>query len=67
MRFRRDLSRLILAAAQERSATIRVHLGGVVAFGLCMISYMVVIYSALLSRYGKDIIQPRIDSLIKGA
>ena len=42
-------------------------LGGVVAFGLCIISYMVVIYSALLSRYGKDIIQPRIDALIKGA
>jgi len=43
------------------------NLGGVVAFGLCIISYMVVIYSALLSRYGKDIIQPRIDALIKGA
>ena len=28
--------------------------------------YMAVIYSALLSRYGKDIIQPRIDALIKG-
>src|SRR5580698_10445093 len=42
-------------------------LGGVVAFGLCIISYMVVIYSALLSRYGKDIIQPRIDALIKGS
>lgn len=43
------------------------NLGGVVAFGLCMISYMVVIYSALLSRYGKHIIQPRIDALIKGS
>jgi hypothetical protein len=42
------------------------NLGGVVAFGLCIISYMVVIYSALLSRYGKDIIQPRIDALIEG-
>jgi hypothetical protein len=43
------------------------NLGGVVAFGLCIISYMVVIYSALLSRYGKEIIQPRIDALIKGS
>jgi hypothetical protein len=42
------------------------NLAGVVAFGLCMISYMFVIYAALLSRYGKHIIQPRIEALIKG-
>jgi hypothetical protein len=42
------------------------NIGGVVAFGLCMLSYMVVIYSALLSRYGKHIIEPRIEALIKG-
>jgi hypothetical protein len=42
------------------------NLGGVVAFGLCMVSYMFVIYVALVSRYGKHIIQPRIDALIKG-
>jgi hypothetical protein len=42
------------------------NLAGVVAFGLCMFSYMFVIYVALVSRYGKHIIQPRIDSLIKG-
>jgi hypothetical protein len=32
-----------------------------------MISYMFVIYAALLSRYGKSVIQPRIDALIKGS
>src|ERR1700733_3830138 len=42
------------------------NLGGVVAFGLCMFSYMFVIYVALVSRYGKHIFQPRIDALIKG-
>jgi hypothetical protein len=41
-------------------------LGGVAAFALCMVSYVIVIYAALLSRYGKHIIQPRIDALIKG-
>jgi hypothetical protein len=43
------------------------NLAGVAAFGLCMVSYMFVIYAALLSRYGKHIIQPRIDALIKGS
>jgi len=43
------------------------NLAGVVAFALCMISYMFVIYAALLSRYGKSVIQPRIDALIKGS
>jgi hypothetical protein len=42
------------------------NLGGVVAFGLCLLSYMFVIYGALMSRYGKHIIQPRIDALIEG-
>jgi hypothetical protein len=42
------------------------NLAGVIAFALCMVSYMFVIYAALLSRYGKTIIQPRIDALIKG-
>jgi len=45
----------------------KLNLAGVAAFALCMISYMFVIYSALLSRYGKHIIQPRIDALIKGS
>ena len=40
---------------------------GVAAFVLCMLSYVVVIYAALTSRYGKHIIQPRIEALIKGA
>ena len=39
---------------------------GVVAFALCMVSYVFVIYAALVSRYGRSIIQPRIDALIKG-
>jgi hypothetical protein len=39
----------------------------VAAFGLCMFSYMFVIYVALVSRYGKHIIQPRINALIKGS
>jgi hypothetical protein len=42
------------------------NLAGVAGFGLCMVSYMFVIYVALVSRYGKHIIQPRIDALIKG-
>jgi hypothetical protein len=32
-----------------------------------MVSYVIVIYGALMSRYGKHIIQPRIDALIKGS
>ena len=43
------------------------NLAGVIAFALCMVSYMMVIYAALVSRYGKHIIQPRIEALIKGA
>jgi hypothetical protein len=43
------------------------NLAGVGAFALCMLSYMFVIYVALVSRYGKHIIQPRIDALIKGS
>jgi|SRR5271169_5798449 len=43
------------------------NLVGVVAFALCMVSYVFVIYAALVSRYGKHIIQPRIDALIKGS
>jgi hypothetical protein len=42
------------------------NLAGVGAFTLCMVSYVFVIYAALVSRYGKHIIQPRIDALIKG-
>jgi hypothetical protein len=42
------------------------NLVGVAAFALCMVSYVFVIYAALVSRYGKSIIQPRIDALIKG-
>jgi hypothetical protein len=43
------------------------NLAGVGAFALCMLSYMFVIYAALVSRYVKHIIQPRIDALIKGS
>jgi hypothetical protein len=43
------------------------NLAGVVAFALCMVSYVFVIYAALVSRYGKSIIQPRIEALIKGS
>ena len=43
------------------------NLAGVGAFVLCMVSYVIVIYAALVSRYGKHIIQPRIDALIKGS
>lgn len=42
------------------------NLAGVGAFALCMVSYVFVIYAALVSRYGKHIIQPRIEALIKG-
>jgi hypothetical protein len=42
------------------------NLVGVVAFALCLVSYVFVIYAALVSRYGKSIIEPRIDALIKG-
>jgi hypothetical protein len=43
------------------------NLAGVAAFALCMVSYMFVIYAALVSRYGKHIIQPRIEALIEGS
>jgi len=43
------------------------NLAGVGAFALCMLSYMFVIYAALVSRYGKHIIQPRIDALTRGS
>jgi hypothetical protein len=43
------------------------NLAGIGAFALCMVSYVIVIYAALVSRYGKHIIQPRIDALIKGS
>jgi len=42
------------------------NLAGVVVFALCLVSYVFVIYAALVNRYGKHIIQPRIDALIKG-
>ncbi len=43
------------------------NLAGVAAFALCMISYVCVIYAALLSSYGKHIIEPRIEALINGS
>jgi ABC-type sulfate transport system permease component len=42
------------------------NLAGIAAFAVCMVSYVFVIYAALVSRYGKHIIQPRIEELIKG-
>ena len=62
----------ILPLAHEISQTYSLkcihalNFGGVAAFALCMVSYVFVIYAALLSRYGKHIIQPRIDALIRG-
>jgi hypothetical protein len=55
--------------AEEQSLKVihTLNLAGVVAFALCMLSYLVVINGALMSRYGKHIIQPRIDALIKGS
>jgi hypothetical protein len=42
------------------------NLAGVAAFAMCMVSYVFVIYAALINRYGRNIFQPRIDALIKG-
>jgi hypothetical protein len=56
-----------IAATNSLKCIHILNLGGVAAFALCMVSYMLVIYAALLSRYGKSIIQPRINALIKGS
>jgi hypothetical protein len=55
-----------IAETQSLKFIHALNLIGVAAFALCMISYVFVIYAALVSRYGKSIIQPRIDALIKG-
>jgi hypothetical protein len=55
-----------IAETQNLQSIHLLNLAGVVAFALCMISYVFVIYAALVSRYGKHIIQPRIEALIKG-
>jgi hypothetical protein len=55
-----------IAQAYSLKCIHALNLIGVVAFALCMVSYVFVIYAALVSRYGKSIIQPRIDALIKG-
>ena len=56
-----------IAETQSLKVIHTLNLAGVGAFALCMVSYLVVIYAALVSRYGKHIIQPRIDALIKGS
>jgi len=56
-----------IAETQSLKWIHALNLAGVAAFALCMLSYMFVIYAALVSRYGKHIIQPRIDALIKGS
>jgi hypothetical protein len=42
------------------------NIAGVIAFALCMLSYVGVIYTALVSNYGKSIVQKRIEELIRG-
>jgi hypothetical protein len=56
-----------IAQTQSLKCIHALNLAGVTAFALCMVSYVFVIYAALVSRYGKSIIQPRIDALIKGS
>jgi hypothetical protein len=56
-----------IAATHSLTFIYTLNFSGVAAFALCMLSYVVVIYAALASRYGKHIIQPRIDALIKGS
>ena len=56
-----------IAETQSLKFIHTLNLAGVGAFALCMLSYLVVINAALMSRYGKHIIQPRIDALIKGS
>jgi hypothetical protein len=56
-----------IAETQSLQFIHALNLAGVAAFALCMLSYVFVIYAALVSRYGKHIIQPRIDGLIKGS
>jgi len=56
-----------IAEKQSVKVIHTLNLAGVGAFALCMFSYVFVIYAALMSRYGKHIIQPRIDALIKGS
>jgi hypothetical protein len=56
-----------IAQAYSLQCIHALNLGGVVGFALCMLSYVFVIYAALVSRYGKHIIQPRIEALIEGS
>lgn len=56
-----------IAETQSLKVIHTLNLAGVGAFALCMVSYVIVIYAALVSRYGKHIIQPRIEALIKGS
>ena len=62
----------VIPYAHEIAATGNLHLiheinlFGVAAFALCMISYLVVISGALMSKYGRNLVQQRIDALIKG-
>ena len=56
-----------IAEADSLAFIHMLNLSGVAAFVLCMLSYVVVIHAALTSRYGRHIIQPRIEALIKGS
>lgn len=56
-----------IAETRSLKSIHALNIAGVGAFALCMLSYMFVIYAALVSRYGKHIIQPRIEALIKGS
>jgi hypothetical protein len=52
---------------RESQAIHTLNLAAVGAFALWMVSYVIVIYGALMSSHGKHVIRPRIDALIKGA
>jgi len=55
-----------IALARSPRFIHALNLAGVIAFSLCMLSYVAVIYTALVSNYGRSIVQKRIDELIKG-
>jgi hypothetical protein len=56
-----------IAEADSLAFVHMLKLLGVAAFVLCMLSYVVLIHAALTGRYGRHIIQPRIEALIKGS
>jgi hypothetical protein len=55
-----------ISASRTLGSIHLLNIAGIVGFALCMLSYVVVIYAALVSNYGRALVQQRIDALING-